>query len=228
MNIKRIFEEELMKLKEDKNIVSIFLVGSADLNFHREINDIDLFVIIKKGERQIREIKYVKGIEFDINYFSIDLVKKLIQDKTQFFIEGMSKGKLVYDIEDIGQTYLKDSELAYEKGPKKIETEKLISLSFILLDNVRRIRNLEDKDWKEVEFLSSLYLRDIIRAYFMANQKWIPKDKKLFKVLRKENKELYELSQKLYVNYNTDVLEKMIHWIFKDIENGEENIKIIY
>lgn len=228
MDAKIIFEKEISKLKEDKNIISILIVGSCkDLNFDKEINDIDLFIITKEGEKQIREIKYIQDIEFDINYFSIGLVDRLISSKEQFFIEGMNGSNLIYDTDKIGEYYLKESNLMYQNGPDNLDIQEIINLKFILMDNIKRIKHLEDKDWREVEFLSSLYLKDILRAYFAVNKKWIPKDKKLFKILKEDNKELYDMSQKLYINYNPDVLDNMVYYIFKDIEENKD-VKIIY
>ena len=34
------------------------------------------------------------------------------------------------------------------------------------------------------QFLTNLYLKDIIVGYFIINNKWLPKDKKLFKSLK--------------------------------------------
>lgn len=228
MDAKAIFEKEISKLKEDKNIIAILIVGSLkDLNFDKQINDIDLFVITKEGEKQIREIKYIEDIEFDINYFSIDLVNKLINLKEQFFLEGMNGSNLIYDTDNIGEDYLRKSNLIYKNGPDKLDTQEIINLKFILLDNIKRIKNLQDNDWREVEFLSSLYLKDTLKAYFTVNKKWIPKDKKLFKVLKEDNKELYDMSQKLYINYNPEVLESIVYYIFKDIKESKD-VKIIY
>ncbi|SHG96634.1 nucleotidyltransferase domain-containing protein [Tepidibacter thalassicus] len=228
MDIKETFEKQISTLKEDNNNVSIIVVGSnKNLDFDKKINDIDLFVITKEGQRQIREIKFVKGIEFDINYFSIDLSNKFIENKKQFFIEGMSKGNLIYDSNDIGKKYMESAKIQYEKGPKKISLEELNSLKFVLFDNIKRIETLKGDNWQEIEFLSNLYLRDIIRAYFVINKKWIPKDKKLFKVLSETDNNLYQMVQKLYINYDTDILKEMINYIFKDIKI-DEKIKIIY
>lgn len=229
MNTKKIFEEENLRLKENKNNIAILVVGSAsDLNFDKKINDIDLFIIIKEGEKQIREIKYIDDIEFDINYFPISLAKNLIESKEQFFIESMSSANLIYDNDKIGENYLKEAKIKYENGPQALDMQEIINLRFILLDNVKRVRNLEDKDWREVEFLSSLYLRDVVRSYFSVNNKWIPKDKNLFKILKEDNIELYEMSQKLYINYNPNILEDMINYIFKDVVQKDSSIKIIY
>lgn len=228
MDAKAIFEKEISKLKEDKNIIAILIVGSLkDLNFDKQINDIDLFVITKEGEKQIREIKYIEDIEFDINYFSIDLVNKLINLKEQFFLEGMNGSNLIYDTDNIGEDYLRKSNLIYKNGPDNLDIQEIINLKFILLDNIKRIKNLQDNDWREVEFLSSLYLKDTLKAYFTVNKKWIPKDKKLFKVLKEDNKELYDMSQKLYINYNPEVLESIVYYIFKDIKESKD-VKIIY
>ena len=51
------------------------------------------------------------------------------------------------------------------------------------------------------EDLSELYLKDIIRGYFIKNGKWIPKDKKLFKYLSENEKDLFRLAKDVYKSY---------------------------
>ncbi|PBF17588.1 hypothetical protein BGU41_13985 [Clostridioides difficile] len=75
--------------------------------------------------------------------------------------------------------------------------------------------------------MTSLYLKDIIIGYFNINDKWVPKDKKLLKVLKKENNELFELVSKVSENYDYQRLLDVYNYIFKEIET-KEVIKLIF
>ena len=64
----------------------------------------------------------------------------------------------------------------------------------IVYENNKDISTIPEKfDVFEYEFLTNLYLKDIIVGYFIINNKWLPKDKKLFKSLKDENIELFRL-----------------------------------
>nr|WP_236877978.1 hypothetical protein [Clostridioides difficile] len=75
--------------------------------------------------------------------------------------------------------------------------------------------------------MTNLYLKDIIIVYFNINDKWVPKYKKLLKVLKKENNELFELVSKLSENYDYQRLLDFYNYIFKEIETTEV-IKLIF
>lgn len=75
--------------------------------------------------------------------------------------------------------------------------------------------------------MTNLYLKDIIIGYFNINDKWVPKDKKLLKVLKKENNELFELASKVSENYDYQRLLDVYNYIFKEIET-KEVIKLIF
>jgi len=62
--------------------------------------------------------------------------------------------------------------------------------------------------------LTNLYLKDIIVGYFIINNKWIPKDKKLLKSLKNENLELFKLCKVAIEKYNYNELEKVYKYIF--------------
>ena len=80
-------------------------------------------------------------------------------------------------------------------------------------DNVKEmIESLEDVF--EYEFLTNLYLKDIIVGYFIINNKWLPKDKKLFKSLKDENIELFRLCKKVIETYEYKDLINVYKYIF--------------
>ncbi len=90
------FDFVVNKLKSDENNISIMLVGSAkykDLSDENlSINDIDLFVIRKNQiSDQIREFPNYFGVEFDINYFSIESANRYIERGEKFFCKNGKK-----------------------------------------------------------------------------------------------------------------------------------------
>ena len=70
IDIKNIYEKEIERIINNKENKVIFLVGSSkNANLNDKccvINDIDLFIISNQEENQIRELKNINNIEFDI------------------------------------------------------------------------------------------------------------------------------------------------------------------
>ena len=63
-------------------------------------------------------------------------------------------------------------------------------------------------------FVEVFYLKDIIVGYFIINNKWLPKDKKLFKSLKDENIELFRLCKKVIETYEYKDLINVYKYIF--------------
>ena len=108
------------RLKEDDNNTLIMLVGSAKYkNLSDEdlsINDIDLFVIRKKQiSDQIREFSNYYGVEFDINYFSIESAYKYMEKEEKFFIKAISNPVVIFEKEKISEKMIEKCKIMYEK-----------------------------------------------------------------------------------------------------------------
>ena len=108
------------RLKEDDNNTLIMLVGSAKYkNLSDEdlsINDIDLFVIREKQiSDQIREFSNYYGVEFDINYFSIESTYKYIEKEEKFFIKAISNPVVIFEKEKISEKMIEKCKIMYEK-----------------------------------------------------------------------------------------------------------------
>ena len=108
------------RLKEDDNNTLIMLVGSAKYkNLSDEdlsINDIDLFVIREKQvSDQIREFSNYYGVEFDINYFSIESAYKYIEKEEKFFIKAISNPVVIFEKEKISEKMIEKCKIMYEK-----------------------------------------------------------------------------------------------------------------
>lgn len=228
ISVKETYEKEIEKIIKDKKNKIIFLVGSSkDSIFKSEkiyINDIDIFIISNQSENQIREIKKINNINFDLNYFSIEYANKLISNKEYFFISQLKDAKVIYDKENMSKELIITSKEKYDKGPD--EKNSYINLIQIY-ENIIRLKDTSAYSKAEYEFLTNLYLKDIISEYFIINKKWIPKHKKVFSYLRENDKQLLNLIQQVYEKYDYKNLESVYKYVFKEFRE-QEYIKVIY
>ncbi|MDL0252864.1 hypothetical protein, partial [Clostridioides difficile] len=145
--IYEVYNEEMTKIIENQNTLAVYLVGSSkDVDFTLydvEINDIDVFVFVKEGEKQERILFKKKGIEFDVNYFSKDGVKKLLSNREYFFVKEMKDAKVLFDRENISHIIKDISRNIYLEGPSKMSLEEK---SFIKQDIGAKISNLKNKE----------------------------------------------------------------------------------
>lgn len=227
----KIYEKEIGNIIKDENTQAIFLVGSAklyDLSLEdTKVNDIDLFVFSNQDKNQIRVIKEVHGIEFDINYFSIDSVEYFVNSKEYFFLNEMKDAKTIYNKNNISDNLINLCKSKYLEGPNKLSQGEKSFLKSEIESKIKRLKFKEGYQHYEYEFLTNLYLKDIIVGYFSINNKWIPKDKKLIKTLKKENKELFNLIQNIYKNYRYEDLMDVYNYVFDNIKIIK-NVKITY
>ena len=190
------FIEVIENLKKDKNVKSIIHVGSSKEKIYEKdcsINDIDLFIIVENQEKnQIRKIEKINDIEFDFNYISIEGCYRFIESKTYFFL-NIKDGKLLYDENNLGKGILSLCEEKYKEGPNKIPKEEKQFLVSELLSDIEKLENKDKYETFEYEFLFYAYLNKVIRMYYIINNIWIPKDKKLLKSLKMQDPALYKL-----------------------------------
>lgn len=230
-NIYVTYQKEIEKIIKNDDTISIFLVGSsknididsADI----EINDIDVFVFVNQGENQVRIIKNIDGIEFDINYFSRNGFKKLVDNKEYFFLKEMKDAKVIYDKHNTAKNIINLCKQKYLEGPKKLSKEEKHFMKIDIGSKLSRLENKEKFDEFEYDFLTKIYLKDIIVGYFSINDKWVPKDKNLLKLLRIENIELFNLVKEYNEMCNYEDLLKIYDYVFKDISISKM-IKITY
>lgn len=112
------------KLKNDENNISIMLVGSAKYknlaDENLSINDIDLFVIRKNQiSDQIREFSSYFGVDFDINYFSIESANRYIERGEKFFVKAISNPVVVFEREEVSESIIEKCKIMYDKINKK-------------------------------------------------------------------------------------------------------------
>jgi hypothetical protein len=213
-----LYNEQLKSIENDEDTIAIFLVGSSkNINFEDEninIKDVDLFIISNQKENQIRDIKLLEGIELDINKFSIEYANYMIENKEYFFINEMKDAKVIYGKESTAYRFINLSKIKYDEGPKKIFEEEISVLSSTIHDNISRLGKKDNFESCEYEFLTNIYLKDIIKGYFIKNRKWMPKDKKIFKYLSENEKYLFKLVKSVYKDYEYNNLKKVYEYVF--------------
>lgn len=230
-NIYKIYENKINEIRDDNNTQGIFLVGSSkhiDLTKQEsKVNDIDIFVVVNEGPEQIRLIKNIEGIEFDINYFSNKGVERLINDREYFFLKEVSQAKILFDKKQSLDKLKELCKIEYNKGPKELSKEEIAFISIELLSNIERLKSKEKYETFEYEFLTNIYIKDMLNNYFKINNKWIPKDKKIMDSIKYEDINLFKLIKKVYESYLYQDLFNVYNYIFKNIDK-KEIIKIIY
>ncbi|MCC3869864.1 hypothetical protein [Terrisporobacter mayombei] len=195
-NIYNTFVKVIEGFKKDKNVKSIIHVGSSKEKIYEEnpkVNDIDLFIILENQEKnQIRKVEKIDEIEFDFNYISIKGCYDFIESKTYFFL-NIKDGKLLYDENDFGKGILSLCEEKYKEGPNKLSKEEKRFRTNQLLSDISRLKQKDEYEEFEYDFLIYMYLNKIIKMYYLINDIWLPKDKKLLKSLKMREPTLYKL-----------------------------------
>ena len=167
------------------------------------------------------EDEKINEIEFDFNYISLDGCYEFINNKTYFFLK-IKDGKLLYDENNIGRKIMLLCEEKYKEGPNKISIEDKRFQAIQLLDDISRLKNKEEYDKFEYDFLFYMYITKLIRMYYVISDTWTPKDKKLLKSLKKQDFTLYKL---ICDDEEFDKYEKLIiveKYIFRKLLNGED------
>ncbi|WP_296644760.1 hypothetical protein [Romboutsia sp. 13368] len=219
-SIYQIYNEEIKEIINNENTKAIYLVGSSknldlrDTNLN--ISDIDIFVFVKNGDLQTRIVKKIENIEFDINYFSEKGVYKFINKKEYFFLKEMKEPKVIYDKDKISNEIINLCKEKFIEGPDKISEKEIKLLKACILAKVEDLKVIEKFNDFEYQFLTNLYLKDIIVGYFIINNKWIPKDKKLFNSLKEEDIKIYNLCKKAIETYEYEDLINAYKYIFKE------------
>ena len=190
-SIYNIYNKEIKKIINDENTKAIYLVGSAkNINLQSDsalVNDIDLFVFVNSGYEQTRIVKNIENIG----------------------------GVIVYDKLGISKDIIALCRKKFTEGPDRLSNEDVNLLKSNLYAKIEGLKSKEKFDVFEFEFLTNLYLKDIIVGYFIINNKWIPKDKKLFKSLKDENIEVFRLCKKVIETYEYKDLINVYKYIFR-------------
>ena len=211
-----IFQREIDLIKKDENTLSIVLVGSSkDLDFEDDvkINDIDLFIFTKEQkEDQIRINKVVSSVEFDLNYISRKGCTNFIKNKEYFFLK-INDGKIIFDTSNYAKDILRICNNAYEEGPDKIPEEIKKDKMIEIESEIKKLKQKDEFEDFEYDFFVNIALRDLIRMYYIKNDEWVPKDKKLIKSIKKDDKKIYDILK----NTSDDKYEMLLN-IFEYIK----------
>lgn len=211
-----IFQREIDLIKKDENTLSIVLVGSSkDLDFEDDvkINDIDLFIFTKEQkEDQIRINKVVSSVEFDLNYISREGCKNFIENKVYFFLK-INDGKIIFDTSNYANDILRNCKKLYEEGPDKIPEEIKEDKMIEIESEIKKLKQKDEFEDFEYDFFVNIALRDLIRMYYMKKDEWVPKDKKLIKSIKKDDKKIYDILK----NTSDDKYEMLLN-IFEYIK----------
>ena len=213
------YNKIIEEIKNDKKTKSILLVGSSkDKNFKEDkINDVDVFVFSNIKENQTRKVIQKNEISFDINYFSENGIESLIKNREYFFIKEMKNPKIIYNSDYDILEIINKCEKLYNNGPGELSIKEKELLSITIKDKIDTLKN-KDKTIESI-FLTNLYLKDIISGYFITNNKWIPKDKKIFYVLEKQDLNLYKLIINKSEKTNYEYLLDIYNYVFQNIKN---------
>ncbi|WP_434798923.1 hypothetical protein [Terrisporobacter vanillatitrophus] len=219
-NIYNTFVKVIEGFKKDKNVKSIIHVGSSKEKIYEEntkVNDIDLFIIVGNQEKnQIRKVEKIDEIEFDFNYISIKGCYDFIESKTYFFL-NIKDGKLLYDENNFGKGILSLCEEKYKEGPNKLSKEEKLFHANQLLSDISRLKQKDEYDEFEYDFLIYMYLNKIIKMYYLINDIWLPKDKKLLKSLKMQEPTLYKLVCNVRGSEKYKKITKVTDYIFKNL-----------
>ena len=214
-NTYNVFTNVIKNLKKNKNIKSIIHVGSSKNKITKnncKVNDIDLFIIVENQNiDQIRKIETINNVEFDFNYISIEGSYRFIENKTYFFLE-IKDGNILYDKNNIGRGILSLCEEKYKEGPNKIPLKDKKFKINQLISDISRLKNKYEYD--EFEFLIYMYLSKIIKTYYLVNDLWIPKDKKLIKSLKNQDIKLYKLVSNVKNDNKYEKILKVTEYAF--------------
>ena len=155
--------------------------------------DIDLFIFTKEqDENQIRINKEISSIEFDLNYISIKGCKHFIETKEYFFLK-INDGKIIYDTCGFAKETLQKCKTIYDNGPDKISEEEKRDKMLEIKSEIKKLESKDEFEEFEYDFFINIALRDLIRMYYIKNDKWVPKDKKLLKSIKKDDKNIYDI-----------------------------------
>lgn len=222
MNILKIYKDKIEEIKSNTSALSIILVGSAvntrDEDFDK-LKDIDMFIITNDNSFQ-REVVNIDNIEFDISYMPKNLLKIGIEEKWPFLINALSKYKIIYNKIDDMKLLLEKISYIYKKGPDSMDRQEVDYIRFNLFQKFEDMM-VRREDEVNFQFLVHSLLNDILIAYLKINNIWIPKDKKILAVIKKNDNDLYNMCKNFILEYKQDrkiiLLDKILSYVLMPV-----------
>lgn len=208
-NVKgKILQRIIGNIVEKEDPYGILLVGSLSRMKVLEVEkarDIDLF-IITKGEDFQRQVENIEGLEFDISYLPIGLLKKSIEERLSSIICVLSKSKILYKSKNNTlNSSLKMIESIYEEGPQKLTIKDIDYQRFKLTQSYLTLKSRR-KDRLNFNFLKGAFISELVTCYFLLNNIWMPPNKRMLKSI--EDKKLKSLIDENISCTNADDIEE--------------------
>lgn len=203
-----LFYKKISKIVEKENPCGILLVGSLarmnELDFHKA-RDVDIFVIVDKIKFE-REVINIDGLEFDVSYMSKKQLELSIEKRISSVICVLAKSKVLSSNDNTLEQYLEQIKLIYKEGPYKVDNYNNNYERFKLTQTYLTVKSRQE-DYINFEFLSSIFVKDLLTAYFKLNELWLPPEKRMLKSIK--DKELLEMIEKYYSNNDSKIENKL-------------------
>lgn len=195
MKVAQHLESLIEELKANENVISISLIGTAatvSKDKYDTMNDIDLFVVMQNYGTHEREVRQHEGMSYDITYFDIQDLNKLIVKDNHAWIRILSKAKHVYKKDSIVEAYFALANSIFVSGPNAVQSSEINAYRYQITSGFNDVYKRKDKEI-ECLFLSSVFLNELLQNYFKLQNTWVPRPKKMLDVLFEDDMILYEL-----------------------------------
>lgn len=195
MKVAEKLEALIEELKTNENVISISLIGTAATvtkDKYEQMNDIDLFVVMQNYGTHEREVRQYNGMSYDISYFDIQDLNKLIVKDNHAWIRILSKAKHVYKKDSIVEAYFALANRIFVSGPDMIQSPEIDAYRYQITSGYNDVYKRKDKEI-DCLFLSAVYLNELLQNYFKLQNTWVPRPKKMLNVLFDIDMILYEL-----------------------------------
>ena len=205
-----LFNKKISTIVEKDKPCGILLVGSLARMSNMEIDkarDIDIFVIVDKAEFR-REVINLEGLEFDVSYMPLNLLELSITKRISSIICVLAKSKILYKSNNILEEYLERIKTIYEKGPFTLDDYNINYIRFKLTQSYLTVKS-RMQDRINFEFLSGVFIKELLNSYFKLNKIWMPPDKRMLNSI--EDRKLLEMIEEFYsINDKDNLIESKL------------------
>lgn len=173
-------KEKINEIKSLYDVNCIIQIGNISGN------DIDLMVIVEDDLKYLREIV---GL-FDVSYISIKQLKREIQKKSNFLVTSLTSFKVLYQ---------KNNEvISILEKIKDMKSPKLnrLDIDYHCFTLYQQLVAIEKRliDTSNALFLMNNLLKEGLVFYLRKMGFFVPKDKKILDLIKKDNDHLYQMS----------------------------------
>ncbi len=104
----------------------------------------------------------------------------------------MAKSKKVYKRNNEADEHFNKARQIFFDGPGKLSDEDVNYYRFLLSNRYDDVLKRSDRE-VEGDFMANIFVHEVIKIYFKLNNSWVPRDKKLLKIIFEVDIILYEL-----------------------------------